>query len=137
MQSSDPPEPTGGRPSDRSAASPRADEQLLIELLSRLPTRGGRGRSAWRRRLRTALLVAMAAAGLAGAFVVGRSVVALITIRQNIQAMRLPTSAPRPTPLALAPHAASGSTAAPATRQPAAAQSTPTSPTPPQATSTP
>jgi len=137
MKSSDPPEPTGGRPSDLLAAAARADEQMLIELLSRPPTRGGRGKSAWRRRLRLALLVAVAAAGLVGVFVVGRTALALITIRQNIQAMRLPTPAARPTQLVIAPHSTGGSTAAPAVVQLDAAQARPTSPAPPSATTAP
>jgi hypothetical protein len=137
MKSGDGPEPTGGRAPGRPAAGARADEQLLIELLSRPPSRGGRGRSAWRRRLRAALLIALAAAGLVGVFAVGRIAVALITIRQNIQAMRLPTPAPRPTQLALVPQAARGSTAAATASQPAAAQATPTSPASPPATSAP
>jgi hypothetical protein len=109
----------------------------LIELLSRPPTRIGRSRNVWRRRLRTTLLVALAVAGLAGVFVVGRTAVALITIRQNIQAMRLPTPAPQPKQLALAPLEADGSTAAPATGQPSANQAAPTSPAPPAATAAP
>ncbi len=137
MKSSDPPESTGGRASDRPRAGSRADEQLLIELLSRPPTRVGRSRSAWRRWLRTVLLIAVATAGLAGLFVVGRSALALITIRQNIQAMRLPTAAPRPTQLAHAPLAARGPTAIPATRQPAATHAKPTSTAPPPAIRTP
>ena len=137
MKSDDPPERRGGRASDRPAGDPRADEQLLIELLSRPPSPGGRGRSAWRRRLRATLLVAMAAACLTGVFMVGRTAVALITIRRNIQAMRLPTPAPRRTQLALAPLAASGSTAAPAAGHPAVAPTKPTTPAPPPATSAP
>jgi LCP family protein required for cell wall assembly len=137
MKRSDLPEPTGGRSEARPLASRRADEQLLIELLSRPPTPGGRRRNAWRRRLGTALLIAIAAAGLVGLFVVGRTALALITIRQNIQAMRLPTPAPRPTQLALAPLAASVPSAVAATRQPAVAQAKPTSTAPPPATQVP
>jgi len=137
MTSSDSPEPNGRRPYDRLATAARADEQLLIELLSRPPRRGGRGWSAWRRRLRLALLVALVAAGLAGVFVVGRTVVALVTIRQNIQAMRLPTPAPRPTQLVIAPQAASGAPPPPAVIQPVADQARPAAPAPPTATDAP
>jgi polyisoprenyl-teichoic acid--peptidoglycan teichoic acid transferase len=107
-----------------ATASLKANEQLLNEFLSRPPTRG-RGRSAWRRPLRMALLVALAAAGLVGAFVVGRTAVALITIRQNIQAMRLPTAAPRPTQQALAtPWATDAPTSQPTQRALATPQAT-------------
>jgi LCP family protein required for cell wall assembly len=68
-------------------------------------------------------------------FVVGRTAVALITIRRNIQAMRLTTPAPRPTQPAHAPLAAGGSTAATATAPPAPVE--PTSPAPPPETTPP
>jgi LCP family protein required for cell wall assembly len=110
---------------------PRADERLLRELLA-LPPAPPRARR-WPRR---AALACLAALVLALAYTSGRAALALLAIRRNVEAMRIPTVLPaaaRPTAgiVPLAP--ARPTVAAPAPPPAMIAASAPTLSTPAEA----